>query len=324
MDKHMRSKMKAPVLLALFTGLLATFACGQGNARLKRPAAEPFQGDDALKEIVVNGVTRSYLLHIPKNAHGTEKLPLVIAFHGGGGNAGNMARMSGFDEKADRENFLVVYPNGTGRAGGTRLTFNAVGCCAYAMRNNVDEAAFISALIDTLIKENGIDKDRVYLTGFSNGAMVTSYLAARLTEKIAAAAPVSGSIFVDPPKPSGKVAILLIHGTADTAVPYDGGMSGRALIVPNQSEPYRSVKDEALYWAKNSGCGTAADKTTKGNLTTETYKGCSPGGEVEVISIEGGEHAWPGGKKGREEADEPSRDLNATDAIWEFFKTHHK
>lgn len=315
-------------LIAL-TALSATIVCGQSNGRLRkmieaRQAANQTQAAASTYEIDVNGVKRSYILHLPPNFKKDKSLPLVIAFHGGGGNAANMVNMSGFSEKADKENFIVAYPNGSGRMGNILLTFNAGGCCAYAMREKVDDVAFISKLIDTLVAEYGVDKKRVYLTGFSNGAMISGYLAAKLSDKIAAAAPVSGSIFASSPKPNGKVAILLINGTDDTAVPYDGGMSDRAKISPNQSEPYSSVKDGAKYWAKNSGCSDTPEKTVKGNVTTEKFTGCAAQADVEVISIKGGLHAWPGGKKGREAADEPSKDLNATDVIWDFFKAHHK
>jgi len=324
--------MKAVYVTALLalTALSTTIVCGQGGGgRLRkmieaRRAGQQQQSPAETREIDVNGVKRSYILHLPSGYKKGSSLPLVIAFHGGGGNAQNMVRMSGFSEKADKENFVVAYPNGSGRMGNALLTFNAVGCCAYAMRNNVDDAAFISKLIDSLVAEYGVDKSRVYLTGFSNGAMISSYLAAKLSDKIAAAAPVSGSIFASSPKPNGKVAMLLIHGTADAAVPYDGGMSQRAQIEPAQSEPYKSVKDGAAYWSKNSGCRSVPERSVKGNITTEKYLGCAKDADVEVISITGGLHAWPGGKKGREAADEPSKDMNATDVIWDFFKAHHK
>ena len=93
---------------------------------------------------------------------------------------------------------------------------------------------------------------------------------------------------------------------------------------PNQSEPFKSVADTTRYWTVNSNCNSSPEKTVKGNVTTEKFTGCSGGSDVEVVLIKGGLHAWPGGKKGRDEGDEPSRDLNATDVIWDFFKAHHK
>ncbi|MGD9563134.1 MAG: PHB depolymerase family esterase [Pyrinomonadaceae bacterium] len=314
--------------LIAFVALSAIIVGGQREGRLRRIIEARMQANDRsaekLSEIDVNGVKRSYILHLPPTYKKDKPLPLVIAFHGGGGNAANMIRMSGFSEKADKENFIVVYPNGSGRFDNILLTFNAVGCCAYAMKNKVDDVAFVSKLIDKLTAEYAVDKTRVYLTGFSNGALISHYLAAKLSDKIAAAAPVAGSIFASSPRPNGKVAILIIHGTADTALPYDGGMSERAIVAPNQSEPYKSVADSAKYWADNSGCKGRPVTSVKGNITTEKFTGCAKQGDVEVISIKGGLHSWPGGQKGREEADAPSTDLNATDVIWEFFEKHHK
>lgn len=316
-------------LLIVFTAISATVIVGQRDGRLRK-MIEARRGQDRQKsslptrEININGVKRSYVVHLPPAYKKGRSLPLVLAFHGGGGNAENMIQMSGFSEKSDKEGFIVVYPNGSSRFGDILLTFNGIGCCAYAMKNKVDDVAFVSKLIDKLVAEYGVDKDRVYLTGFSNGAIISHYLAAKLADRIAAAAPVSGSVFASWPKPKGKVPILIIHGSADTAVPVDGGMSERGSVAPNQSEPYTSLEDSANYWAKNSGCKSVPEETVKGNITTEKYLGCGNNGDVEVILIKGGLHAWPGGQKGRDEADEPSKDLNATDVIWDFFKQHHK
>lgn len=316
-------------VLAILTALTSFTGIGRPDSRsavetIQRQPEAQKKTSDRPKEILVNGTRRTYILHVPPEYKKEKHLPLVIVLHGGGGNAGNMIRRTGFSEKADRENFVVVYPNGSGRSEESLLTFNAIGCCAYAMRNKVDDVAFVSKLIDVLTAEYGIDKKRVYVTGFSNGAMIASYLAASISNKIAAVAPVSGAIFASSPKPIGTMAVLLIHGTADTAVPYDGGMSKRPVIIPSQSEPYRSVFDGAKYWAENSNCKGTPETKTSGIVTTERFVGCAAGSEVEVISIKGGVHAWPGGNNGRGAMDAPSVDLNATDAIWDFFKKHHR
>ena len=144
---------------------------------------------------------------MPPNYRKGEKLPLVIALHGGGGNAQNMEMMSGFSEKADKENFAVVYPNGSGRiSNNILLTWNAEGCCQYAAENKIDDVGFISALIDKLVGDYGIDSKRIYATGFSNGAMMSFKLGEKIPDKIAAIAPVSGAI-LKAPKPLGKTAV---------------------------------------------------------------------------------------------------------------------
>lgn len=275
-------------------------------------------------EINIDGKRRTYLVHLPPNYSKEKPLPLVLVFHGGGGNAQNMVNMSGFNQKADEENFIVVYPNGSGRTDNILLTFNAIGCCSYAMQQNVDDVKFISKLIDKVSKVYAVDTKRVYATGFSNGGLISNRLAAEIPEKLAAIAPVSGTIFESSPKPKGKVAVLIIHGIKDSAVPYEGGNSQRSLVSNNQSEPFKSVAYTANYWAKNNNCKDIPAKTNDGKVIREKFSGCASGNDVEIISIIDGTHAWAGGQKGREQADTPSTAINATDEIWEFFKRHKK
>lgn len=275
-------------------------------------------------EINIDGKRRTYLVHLPPNYSKEKPLPLVLAFHGGGGNANNMVNMSGFSQKADQENFIVVYPNGSGRTDNILLTFNAIGCCSYAMQQNIDDVKFISELIDKISAEYAVDTKRVYATGFSNGGLISNRLAAEIPEKITAIAPVSGTVFESSPKPKGKVAVLIIHGMKDTAVPYEGGNSQRSLVSSNQSEPFKSVAYTANYWAKNNNCKDNPNKTNDGKVIREKFSGCDEGNDVEIISIIDGEHAWAGGARGRNAGDAPSNSINATDAIWEFFKRHKK
>ncbi|NOT48305.1 MAG: polyhydroxybutyrate depolymerase [Acidobacteria bacterium] len=288
----------------------------------RRGDREPRGGN--LNEIVVDGRRRTYLVHLPRSYDKSKRLPLVLAFHGGGGNAQNMAKMSGFNEKADKENFIVVYPNGSGRFDNMLLTFNAIGCCDYAMETNIDDVKFVSLLIDKLIKDYAVDKKRVYATGFSNGALISYRLAAEIPDKIAAIAPVAGALFDSSPKAKGKVAVLVIHGLADTAVPYEGGTSQRDRITKRQNAPFKSVAFAANFWARNNGCKDKPIKTNEPKVIRERYSGCEANNDVEVISIVDGLHSWPSGEKGREAADEPSTAINATDEIWKFFKDHKK
>ena len=119
---------------------------------------------------------RTYLVHLPPVYDGKRSLPLVIVLHGGGGNAEGAARMTGFSEKADREGFVVVYPNGSGRLKTRLLTWNSGNCCGYAMDQNVDDVGFIRVLIDEFVKTRAIDPKRVFVTGMSNGGMMTSQI----------------------------------------------------------------------------------------------------------------------------------------------------
>ncbi len=332
--------------LLFFLVLFSTDASAQNGQLLKDrlkerlkerragQADEPAQGLKAklvpqlpqhtMHEILVDGNPRTYLVHLPPKYDPKTKLPLVLAFHGGGGNSQNMVHMSGFSDKADAENFIVVYPNGSGRFGDFLLTYNALGCCEYAMEHEIDDVQFVSLLIDKLVAEWAVDPTRVFATGFSNGACLSHLLAAEIPEKLAAIAPVAGAIFESTPQPKGKVPVLIVHGEADTAVPVGGGNSQREMITRKQSQPFRSVSDAVEYWVKVNGCQLTPIETTDGKITRKNFAKDKSSTSVELTMVKDGLHSWPGGEKGREAADAPSTDLNATDEIWEFFKRHRK
>lgn len=317
------------LIVSLFTIILSDSDAFAQRGRLRemlerRRDTQKSKPGQIIKEITVDGKRRSFLVHLPTGYNKSKRLPVVLAFHGGGGNGQNMEQMSGFSQKADEENFIAVYPNGLGRMENILLTWNAGGCCDYAMEQNVDDVKFVSKMIDELVAQYAVDKNRIYATGFSNGALLSHRLAAEIPDKIAAIAPVAGALFESSPKPKGKVPVLIIHGLADTAVPYNGGDSQRERVQKRQSQPYKSLDYAAKHWAKNNGCKSEPVKETNGVVIKESYVGCAKNSSVEVIMITDGLHSWPGGRKGRDAADEPSTAISATDAIWEFFKGRSK
>lgn len=275
-----------------------------------------------VKLININGTERSYIIHKPINHYG--KSPLVIMLHGGGGNAYNGERMSVFDEIADREGFTVIYPNGTGRFKNILLTWNANHCCEYAMLNNIDDIAFISKLIDEMILNENIDPKRVYITGMSNGAMMTHQAAIALSDKIAAIATVVGTVFGDEPKAKNPMPALIINGMEDNEIPIDGGTpNGRSkfawdnIVLP-------PTNAQAIYWAKNNNCSTNYSRSENDKMIIDTYKCQNYKYNVTQIIVKDNGHAWPGGQKGSKNGDAPSNSLNASEVIWNFFKTHPK
>ncbi len=146
-------------------------------------------GKDISGNIFFDGILRTYILHLPPGYNNTsaDKHPLVIVFHGGGGNAENAINLTGFSSKADAENFVVVYPNGVTRFKSLDMfTWNAGNCCGYALDSNSNDTDFISALIDKLIVKNNIDPKRVFVPGMSNGGMMSYKLGCELSDKIAA------------------------------------------------------------------------------------------------------------------------------------------
>ena len=271
--------------------------------------------------IDVGGRTRTYFVHTPPGYAGDDKLPLVMVLHGGGGNAENADKMSGMSDKADAANFLVAYPDGTGGVGEHFHTWNSGNCCAYALKNNVDDVAFLRALLDKLEYEYAVDPKRVFVTGMSNGGMMAYRVGCTMSDKVAAIAPVAGSLNIDC-NPSQPVSVIAFHGTADENVPYDGGVGKKQLDAPRDDKP---VSYAIGFWVKRDGCNARPEKSEKGTLRTDVYSGCADGTAVVLNTIVGQGHAWPGSPHVlRGIADKPDPTVPATDLMWDFFQSHPK
>jgi len=245
-----------------------------------------------------------------------------VVLHGGGGNALNAEAMTGFTDKANAEGFIVVYPDGTSRRG-QLFTWNAGHCCGYAMEQRVNDVAFIGALIDVLASRFPIDARRVYVTGMSNGAMMSHRVGIELSEKVAAIAPVVGAVFGDEARPRSRVSALMINGLLDKAVPYNGGAPGGRFSQAWDGTPAKPALEQARFWAAANGCGLTPHTEDRGAYVKTEHTCPSPVG-VAIYSVKDNGHAWPGGSKGTRLADTPSTSLNATDVIWAFFQSHPK
>lgn len=263
---------------------------------------------------------RTYRLHLPQGAAPRAPAALVLVLHGGGGNADNAARMSGMDAKSDREGFIAVYPNGTGRR---FLTWNAWRCCGPALDQNVDDVGFVRALVEALAREYPVDRRRIYATGLSNGAMMTYRLACEAADLFAAVAPVAGALNADDCRPVAPVSLIVFHGTADGHVRFEGGKPRTAFDRhPREDKP---VSFAVEFWRRHNGCSAEPARERTGHVMHDTYA-CPRGVAVELYAIEGQGHAWPGGQKGLRygNVDPPSTELSATDAMWNFFARHPK
>ena len=273
------------------------------------------------------GQTRSYAVYVPTRVRQEHaRVPLVIVLHGGGGNGQNVAMMTGFTAKAERENFIVAYPNGSGRLGNILLTWNAGHCCAYAMRRHIDDVGFIRAMISQIVRDLPVDPRRVYATGVSNGAMMSHRLGIELSEKIAAIAPVAGSLFGDEGRPSLPVPALFINGALDEHIRPSGGGSPAGFPNPGDGSLPRPVAYQGLFWATVNGCNLRPrEQAPSGGQPVAVWRyPCPPGREVVRYLVMDNGHAWPGGRPVRRRGDIPSQALNATDVIWDFFKTHSR
>jgi len=249
-------------------------------------------------------------------------MPVVLALHGATMNGPMMAWFSGLNRKADEAGFIGVYPNGTGRF--SSFTWNGGNCGGSATQNDVDDVAFISALLDDLLGSYHIDTRRIYATGMSNGAVMAYRLASELSDRIAAIAPVSGSMGTEISEPKRPVSVLHFHGTMDEYIPFLGG-KGKKSITGTQ---YWSVDHSILAWAKSNGCdenpkidllSTSGDEMT---VTRKTYSGGKDGAEVVLVVIESGGHTWPGMRSPAKTLGKSTLNVSANDLMWEFFQNH--
>jgi len=307
----MTTQQKTLLTLAA-TAVVAYVACTD-TLRLRGPA---FASDAAVgtesKTLEFGGRTRTYLVHPPAGYDAKTPLALVLVLHGALQGAANVESLSGMSAKADKEKFLVVYPNGTSRSG-LVPTWNAGACCGYAQTNKVDDVGFLRALIDKLEHDYNVDPKRIFATGISNGGMMSYRLACELADRIAAIAPVEGAQDIDC-RPSGPVSVLVFHGTADLLVPYNGGTTPFQLGSKRTDTP---VSSTVGFWVKQDGCSKTPKHEESNQLRVDTYTGCQGGAGVTLYTLEGGRHMWPGTRLS-------GNDVPATDIMWSFFASHPK
>ncbi|MFZ4763876.1 MAG: dienelactone hydrolase family protein [Roseimicrobium sp.] len=299
-----------------------------------RPPSTPSSPETRLtageytRTISVGDLQRRYRVHVPKKYDAANPTPVVIVFHGGGGNPESMVRLSGMDTKSDEAGFIVVYPYGSGLDAERGLTFNGGGCCGYAMQRKIDDVGFTRALLDDLAKVANVDTNRVFATGLSNGGIMSHYVASELSDRIAAIAPVGGPLMMDAPNAKRPVSIMHFHGTGDEFAPFKGGF-GKGGAGGKGVTDFKSVEHTIQSWVKANGCKPEpevvalpdkADDGMKG--TRKTWSGGKDGSEVVLIEIENGGHTWPGLKPTVAILGPSTMDISANDLMWEFFQEH--
>ncbi|MFZ5820145.1 MAG: alpha/beta hydrolase family esterase [Chloroflexota bacterium] len=306
--------------ISLFWGtlFLAMLACGKTPAAqppsLPEPASASLPVGDSEHRLAYAGVERSYVLHIPPGYDPSQPAALVLAFHGITLDAYEMIRISGFNAQSDAAGFIVAYPN----AAGEQRSWNGGHCCGEAARDNVDDLGFVRAVIADISASLDIDPKRIYATGFSNGAILAYRLACEMADQIAAIAPVSATQALEDQQacqPSRPVPVIHFHGTDDEPNPYDGGVTpGGVQFIP--------VTDAIRFWVDLDGCPVEPQREDAGSIVHDVYAPCQAGSSVELYTITGGEHAWPGGEAVSQRMGEPNMEISATALIWEFFLAH--
>lgn len=280
----------------------------------------------------VGSIERKYLLHVPTALRTGGPHPLVLVLHGGGGTGKMTEVKTGWSAKADREGFIVVYPEATSRRpereGGffTNPQVWNDGSGRYrAGRLDVDDVGFLRALIDHLIARTHADPKRVYVTGFSNGASMTYRLAAEAADRVAAAAPVAGHFWLsDTTEISRCVPTLVIAGMDDPLNPFLGGPA-RGNGIPRRilgTEDRPSMPESVRKWARVNGCDVKPlVETPSRGVKLYCFVSRMPGSEVLFYTVEGMGHVWPGAPNwgGRHTFGETTDLLDGTDVIWKYF-----
>ena len=294
--------------------LVPTVPAPVGSTRL--PAGE------ATRTLVHDGLTRSYILYVPSAVDWSRPVPLVIVLHGGTGNAESAVRMSGFNAVADRYGFLVAYPNGTGLlSDNALLTWNGGTCCGYSVRENVDDVGFMRAIVGDLQAQADIDLHRIYATGMSNGAILAQRLACQAADLFAAIAPVSGTLNFSPCTPSRPIALIEFHGSADQNIQYNGGFGPKSI----SRVDFASVPATINFWTAFDQCSPQPHTNSFADIRHDTWTGCAASSSVELYTVIGGGHAWPGSNAGGwPGSDAPTQTISASQIMWDFFAAHPK
>lgn len=255
-----------------------------------------------------DGIERDYILHLPNGYTEGEEIPLVFNFHGFGSNALEQQFYANMLTVANDNKFAVCYPNGVDKAWNVGWEFGS----------SADDVGFINGLLDFLLSEYSINKQKVYSTGMSNGGFFSYTLACELSHRFAAIASVTGSMvdtYVPQCDPARNIPMMQIHGTNDLTVGYDG--------TPFVSIP---IEDLISNWTAKMDCATPGDTTYIDDINIEDnctalridYTDCRDELEFVFYKVIDGGHTWPGSSLDFEGFN-TNRDFAASEVIWEFF-----
>ncbi len=266
----------------------------------------PLSGE---RHLTVGGRTRTFLVDYPPreaSLEAEEPMPLVLAFHGWGGNPEQLERTTRLASKITARGWIAVRPLGVEKS------FNAGSCCGWASKVGVDDVELARKIVAAVEAEACVDGRRVYTTGFSNGGFLAHRLACEASDLFAAIASVSGTFGIPSCTPKRAVPVLQVHGLRDAVVHFDG----------TPKDGWSSVATVLSTWRKIDGCGDEAPTTVyeHGNVTCTRESGCAPGSEIVLCRDAKAGHTWPGGPTSK--GAYGSQDLDATSYVLDFFARH--
>lgn len=301
---------------------------GTGIVCTRMPKVE-FTERDLELSLEHDGYTRNFIVHLPEHHERLQNIPLLVAVHGGGGTARDMVGLTKgrFNELADECGFMVVYPQGLGKS----WNDGRDDPISYAHENNIDDIGFFSKLISKMIEDYKADPGQVCVTGISNGGFMSVLVSRDLADQVKAIVPVCAAIPLDSKDAhlsAPPMNVLIINGTQDPLVPYNGG----AVEVLGKERGMILSTDETIsIFLTRNGCSDLpeleelADKDPQDGTRVIRQRYTNTGGakEVVLLKIVGGGHTWPGGWQYLREKwiGKTSKDINACDEIWSFFRS---
>src|ERR1022692_1370017 len=289
------------------------------------------RAQETKEKVTVEDVDRAYMVRLPRGYDHGQKYPVVILLHGMNQDTDDIERLTRFNELADKDGIIAVFPS----AQGGRWNVGVTPPARQPMMGGpgrqenkpapADDVEFLTQMLDQMATKFSVDPARIYAAGLSEGGLMAMKVGCAMADRIAAIAPVGAAM----PKtmiclPSRPLPVVMINGTSDPVVPYGGGTEH------NLQLPTISVEDSAKAWARINRC---AEKPTqsklpaheKGGMETkvDTFDGCQQGAQVVSYSVKGGGNTWPGGEQYEVEKQigKTSQDLNANETLWSFLVT---
>jgi polyhydroxybutyrate depolymerase len=261
-------------------------ASGPAPAPPACPANPTLSAGETTQSLMLNGLNRSYLLHVPPGYTGTTPVPVVFDFHGLGGSGQQQRNLSGWAAVADREGFIMVYPNGSSNA------WNVGRCCPPAADQGVDDVAFVRAMIERLKTAACIDTRRIYASGCSNGGGMSYKLACEAADVIAGIAPVDFDCVVGEQNvpscggcsPARPVTEIQFRATGDALVNYFGGPAP----IP-QGMDFPGAEQNLSDWGEINSC-TGEPQAVAGNAACQAFPACAEGVQTMLCTRQGGSH----------------------------------
>jgi len=300
------STMTTVAMVPVLIGALLFMGRAGAASNSHEAALTPMSGSYVFN-LTFDGRARDYRLHVPPAAAGGKPLPLILNLHGATQNAQLQEFTSSMDPSADRNGYLVAYPDGTRIsrvltpdpiAKEAQYGWNAGACCGLPVTRHIDDVGFLLRVISNIALRTPVDLRRVYVTGMSNGGMMAYAMAAEASGHITAVSSVSGQVELPTIHPSRPVPTIEFHSVNDPIAKWNG--------VPNQNPRLRlSVMEGINQWVKVDGCRTrphrtptlvgAPDSPSAGETATlVTYTHCRSGSEVALWRFTGSGHVWPG------------------------------